>query len=121
MFKSIQLYESTDLYINGNDVEKLGFDKNKTFGEILDIAIANKCQIIIKNGSGKWYLKGQGKDSNVVKSKIIEQQGKYPRAKAWLINYDESNTVECQTLQDKLDEQIKQNETLCKRLFDMKN
>ena len=36
MFKSIQLYESTDLYINGNDVEKLGFDKNKTFGESIN-------------------------------------------------------------------------------------
>lgn len=85
MFKSIQLFEATDLYINGNDVERLGFDKNKTFGEMIDIAIANKCIIIIKNGSGKWYLKGQGKSYEIAKSKMIEHQGKYPRAKAWLI------------------------------------
>ena len=55
-------YENCDIYIGQNDVQHLGFDKNKTIGEMIDIAIAHNCFIIIKNGKGKWYLKGQKKN-----------------------------------------------------------
>ena len=85
MLKSIQLYEDCDVYIRGNDVEWYGYDKDLTLGEMINKAIENKCHIITKNGNGKWYLKGLGKDYNISKEKIEKNVGKYPRLKVWLL------------------------------------
>ena len=66
-----------DILIHNNDVERYGFDKNKTEGEMIDLAVKNGCPIIIKNGKkGKWYLKGKGKPSEFLKNKIREEKGK---------------------------------------------
>ena len=62
LIKNIQMFNDCDVYIMKNEVEHLGFDKNKSFGEMVDLAILNKCSVITKNGSGKWYLKGQEKN-----------------------------------------------------------
>ena len=57
-------------------IEYYGYDKNKTFGEIVDLAIVNNCNIIIKNGyNGKWYLKGKNKEINFLQIKINENIG----------------------------------------------
>ena len=46
----ITKYENCDILIGNNNVEKLGFDKNKSLGEMIDLAINNNCPIIIKAG-----------------------------------------------------------------------
>jgi hypothetical protein len=76
-FTKITRFSKCDLLRNNNDVEKYGFDKSKTEGEMIDLAIENRCNIIIKNGiNGKWYLKGKGKTIEYLKSKINENLGK---------------------------------------------
>jgi hypothetical protein len=76
-YTQIIRYLKCDILINQNDVEKCGFDKNKTEGEMIDLAVENSCPIIIKNGkNGKWYLKGKGKTIENLKSKINEKIGK---------------------------------------------
>lgn len=78
-------YEDTDVYIGQNDVSIKGFDKTKTLSEMIAIALVHKSIILIKNGSGKWYIKGIGKDYATSKQRIEEHVGKYPRRKCWLI------------------------------------
>ncbi len=76
-FTKIIKYDNCDILINQNDVDHYGFDKTKTFGEILDLAIMTNCRIIIKAGyNGKWYLKGQNKDIEFLKNKIDQNIGK---------------------------------------------
>ena len=89
LIKNIQMFNDCDVYIMKNEVEHLGFDKNKSFGEMIDLAILNKCTVITKNGSGKWYLKGQEKNyaETLVKIKANAGVGKFPRIKCWLIEY----------------------------------
>jgi hypothetical protein len=87
MAKSIILYNDCEAYIRENNIELYGYDKNTTFGEMIDKAIENKCIIITKNGNGKWYLKGLGKDYTVSKEKLEKTVGKYPRKKCWLIEF----------------------------------
>ena len=87
MAKSIQMYSDTDVYIRGNVVEWYGYDKDTTFEEMINKAIENKCTVITKNGGGKWYLKGLGKDYQSSKEKIEKNVGKYPRIKVWLLEF----------------------------------
>jgi hypothetical protein len=89
LIKNIQMFTDCDVYIMKNEVEHLGFDKNKSFGEIVDLAILHKCTVITKNGSGKWYLKGQEKKyaETLVKIQANAGVGKFPRIKCWLIEY----------------------------------
>lgn len=87
MAKSITFYDDCDVYFGENDIECYGYDKNITFGEIVDKAIEHKCNVIIKNGKGKWYLKGLDKDYNISKEKIEKNVGNYPRRKCWLIEF----------------------------------
>lgn len=75
-FNKITKYNKCDILINQNDIVYYGFDKNKTLGEMIDLAINNNCKIIIKNGyNGKWYLKGKDKDIDFLKIKISEKIG----------------------------------------------
>ena len=59
-----------DILVGQNDVEPYGFDKNKTLGEMLDLAILHKSPILIKNGKGKWYLKGKGRPYEALERSI---------------------------------------------------
>ena len=71
-------YPKCDILIHKNDVERLGFDKTKTEGEMIDLAAIHGCKIIIKNGkNGKWYLKGKGRDSAFLKDEIAKNMNKY--------------------------------------------
>jgi hypothetical protein len=83
----ITQYIDCDVYIGGNNIEWLGYDKNTTFGEMVNKAIEHKCTIITKNGGGKWYLKGLDKNYAESKEKIEKNMGKYPRIICWLIEY----------------------------------
>lgn len=79
--KNMSVYDRCDFLIgfgnNGNNnVERLGYESNKTLGEMINLALANKCPIIIKNGrNGKWYLKGQGKTTEFLKAEIERKKG----------------------------------------------
>lgn len=87
MIKSIKLYDNCDVYMHKNDVERYGYDKNTTFGEMINKAIEHNCFIIVKNGNGKWYLKGLHKDYNASKEKLELNIGKYTRVKVWLLEF----------------------------------
>ena len=87
MAKSIKLYEDCDVYIRQQNIEWYGYDKNLSFGEMLDKAILYKCNILTKNGNGKWYLKGLGKDYKTSEEKCIKNAGKTKRIKCWLIDF----------------------------------
>jgi hypothetical protein len=76
-YSRITRYSKCDILLHKNDVEWYGFDKSKTEGEMIDLAVKNNCHIIIKNGiNGKWYLKGKGKTIDYLKNKIDEKIGK---------------------------------------------
>jgi hypothetical protein len=76
-YTKITRYLKCDILLNKNDVEWYGFEKTKTEGEMIDLAIKNECPIIIKNGiNGKWYLKGKGKTIDYLKNIINVNVGK---------------------------------------------
>ncbi len=76
-YNIITRFSKCDILRNNNDVNYYGFEKTKTEGEMIDLAIKNNCPIIIKNGiNGKWYLKGNGKTIEYLKNKIDEKLGK---------------------------------------------
>lgn len=75
-YTRITRFSKCDILLHKNNVERYGFEKTKTEGEMIDLAIKNECPIIIKNGNGKWYLKGKGKTIEYLKSKIDEKIGK---------------------------------------------
>jgi hypothetical protein len=81
------MHDKCDVFFGQNNVERLGFAKNKTFGEIVDLAILHKCPIIIKNGKGKWYLKGVGKDEHEIHDAVIKNKGQYPNQKCWVLEF----------------------------------
>jgi hypothetical protein len=68
-------YNATDILMNQNDVERLGFSKTKTFEEMVNLAQEHNCRILVKNGKGKWYLKGMGKSYEELKVKVDEKEG----------------------------------------------
>jgi len=89
--REIVMFHNTDVYActSGNDVSAKGFDKNFTFGHMLDLAIQHRSIIIVKNGNGKWYLKGQGKDPADAEARIQGNVGK-PNNRGrslWFIKY----------------------------------
>jgi hypothetical protein len=72
-FNKITKYTNCDILIGSNNIENNGYNKEKTLGEMIDLALLNECPIIIKNGyNGKWYLKGKNKDINFLQNKINE-------------------------------------------------
>jgi len=85
MAQSIQQYEDCDVYIGGNNIEWLGYAKETTFGQMVDLALQHDCCIITKNGGGKWYLKGLNKTYKEAKEKCEQNAGKYPRIMVWHI------------------------------------
>jgi hypothetical protein len=76
IYNKITRYSNCDILLHQNEVEIYGFDKDKTEGEMIDLAVKHDCPIIVKNGKGKWYLKGKGKSIEFLKTKIDEQIGK---------------------------------------------
>ena len=88
IIKNIKLYNDTDVFIGNNNIERLGYDRNETFTDILKIAIDNKCHIIIKSGKGKWYLKGMNKDFISCKNTIENNLNNHIYKKCWLIEYE---------------------------------
>jgi hypothetical protein len=46
----ITRYDKCDILLHQNDIEYIGYNKNNTEGNMIDIAVINNCPIIIKNG-----------------------------------------------------------------------
>lgn len=75
--RSITVFPRCDILVGKNDVQRLGFDKDLTDIQVIALAVKHNSPIIVKNGrSGKWYLKGNGMDMDVLKEKLEEQKGK---------------------------------------------
>lgn len=74
----ITRFPRCDILIGRNDVERLGFDKNISEDEIIELAVKHGSNVIVKNGNnGKWYLKGNGIPIEVLQQKIEKNIGKY--------------------------------------------
>ena len=83
----IQLFADTDLKIHKNLVSRLGFDKNMLIEDIVIIAKQNDCNVIIKNGNGKWYLKSASL------KQVEDACGNYPRRKCYFIHAPLQNVM----------------------------
>jgi len=57
LVKSIKLFENKCVGQRDNEVEPYGFSSSYSFTDILRIAIENECNIIVRCGQGKWYVK----------------------------------------------------------------
>jgi hypothetical protein len=89
-FKKLTHHEC-DIYkgTRYNDIEPYGFDKSKTLGEMIDLAVLHKCPIIVKAGTNaKWYLKGKGRDDNLLKVMIEMAKYKYERPGVFCIHIE---------------------------------
>ena len=77
-YTTITRYQKCDILIFKNDIENNGYDKNKSEGEMIDLAVKHGCPIIIKSGkNGKWYLKGNGYTIKHIKNEINIKSGKF--------------------------------------------
>jgi hypothetical protein len=85
--KLMQLYE--DKCVGQRDHVFVYKVTEKTFGEILDLAIAHDCNVIIRSGeNGSWYLKQ--KDYNKTKSELENPTLHYRKDHdCYLIQYKE--------------------------------
>jgi len=67
-FKNITCYSYCNILI---DKPKYTYNRERTLGEIIDLAIELKCPIITKNGkSSNWELKGVGLSYDYLKQQI---------------------------------------------------
>ncbi|NBY14787.1 MAG: hypothetical protein EBQ72_00330 [Actinobacteria bacterium] len=84
---SITLFTDKDVFPFKNKVEWLGFSKENTLGQMIDLAMQNDCNMITKNGGGKWYLKNE--DYNEIIHRMNAQEDKYhrPRYITYVIKY----------------------------------
>jgi hypothetical protein len=85
----ITKYTDCDILIGDkyNNVNPKGFPATKTFEEMVVMAMKHKCPILVRNGEGKWYLKGQNRDLNDLAERIQANAPKHRRT-LWLITPD---------------------------------
>lgn len=104
-FSYIQKFEGTDIgKKSSNCVEPHGFNKNYTFGEMLELAFIHNCSILVKHGRGKWYLKCQNKNPNNFLKKIEQNKNKecYKTCKLWILTFNVDSYVGCHLTVDRL-------------------
>ena len=76
---------NTDVYLNQNLVADNGFNKHYTFEQMLELAVTNDCNLIVK--AGRWYLKKGVPNATYNFLSYNQQKGFYPNAKSYLITY----------------------------------
>ena len=83
------IYNGTDAFISQNNVERLGFDKNKTLEEMIGLATEHKCPLLVKDGRGKWYLKGQGKTYEEIEEGLNQNKENidYKNVKCYVLRF----------------------------------
>jgi hypothetical protein len=84
---SIRRFTDKDPFPFKNKVEWLGFSKENTLGQMIDLAMQNDCNMITKNGGGKWYVKNE--DYNEIIRRMNNEENKYhrPRYITYVIQY----------------------------------
>jgi hypothetical protein len=90
LFKSIEVFSEKDVW-GDNLVEDHGFPGSFSLGQLIDLAVANNCNLIIKSGEkGKWYLKNQAFE----RTQAGLRGDKYGRAAhtTYLIEYEQEET-----------------------------
>jgi hypothetical protein len=91
-------YPGCDGWTNNIPEYHNGLDKDVSFDEVLKIARQHNCQIITKNGTGKWYIKAKQENNvyHTVKTKLdnllIERKEKDIRNHCYLLHYDNKDT-----------------------------
>ena len=89
-WNSITRYIGKDILINKNDVQSKGFDKSFSETDIIALAIKHKCPLIIRGSyTGKWYLKGQGRNYSYLENRMKSAPmiPRYERCYALLIKF----------------------------------
>jgi hypothetical protein len=87
--KSIKLFENKCVGQRDNQVEPKGFPASLSFTDILKIAIDNYCNVIVRCGQGKWYLKK--KHYKETKMKLISYKCYREYHNTYLIKYKKNN------------------------------
>jgi len=90
---SIHKKVGKDVWAFKNQVEWLGFPKERTFGQMVDLAIQHNCNIITKNGGGKWYLKNE--DYSETMARLNDPTTKYDRKnyQCWVLTFETETDV----------------------------
>jgi hypothetical protein len=83
---SVTKYTDCDFWIHRNDVQRLGFDKNLNYEEMIELAVKYRCPIIVKNGKGKWYLKGNRRTKDEIQEQIEKHLGKKRRRTLYFVD-----------------------------------
>jgi len=86
---SVSVFQGINVLVNKNDLKHLSdtsagaFHANKTFDEILAIAVQHNCAFITKNGSAGWYIKGKNMEFSNAKALVDLKvsQRRYPSSK----------------------------------------
>ena len=73
-FSQVKSYNKTDVFHGGDDAI---YPKDKTLGEMIDLAIKHKSPILVKAGkNAKWYLKGSKRTTDQILTALQEKEGK---------------------------------------------
>lgn len=110
MFKSITYHNHCDVFRGSNNIQPLGFDKTLSIGEMINLALVHQCPIIVKDGKGKWYLKGQLKENAVIEAAIEKGINNFPRQKCWHIVFEELAANEAEAKEEDEDDDKEKSE-----------
>ena len=69
---SIEKYHNCEIFHNVCDIQPKGFSREISRKDILNIAISNRCPIVVKDDEGKWYLKGTDRQEDFLRNKILK-------------------------------------------------
>ena len=68
----IEKYKNCDVFHNVCELQPKGFSKEISRDDILNIATSNRCPIVVKDETGKWYLKGTDRTEDFLRDKILK-------------------------------------------------
>lgn len=69
---NIEKYKNCDVFHNVCELQPNGFSKENSRNDMLIIAISNRCPIIVKDETGKWFLKGIDREERFLRDKIFK-------------------------------------------------
>jgi hypothetical protein len=68
----VEKYKNCDVFHNICELQSKGFSKDISRKDIFNIAISNRCPIIVKDETGKWFLKGIDRREEFLRDKIFK-------------------------------------------------
>lgn len=88
--KIMKIIKGSDCLIGRNDVERLGYVKTTSLSQMIQLATKYTCPLIIKDGKGKWYLKGRGYSYENLFTKIDDNKNstKYKNVYVFVVKID---------------------------------